>query len=68
MIAKSISKTVSTALVFLLLNMVSPVLAQEDNSTGLAAAIDRSATGGAQTLEDVLARQANAKVDSSFRS
>ena len=68
MIAKSISKTVSTALVFLLLNMVSPVLAQEDNSTGPAAAIDRSATGGAQTLEDVLARQANAKVDSSFRS
>lgn len=39
-----------------------PVSAQE------APAIDRSATGGAQTLEDILARQAQMKLDDSFRS
>ncbi len=31
-------------------------------------AIDRSATGGAQTLEDILARQRGEKIDDSFRS
>lgn len=33
-----------------------------------APAPDRSATGGAQTLEDILARQRGEKVDNSFRS
>lgn len=33
-----------------------------------APAIDRSATGGAQTLEDILARQEKLKIDESFRS
>ncbi len=31
-------------------------------------AVDRSATGGAQTLEDIMARQERLKVDKSFRS
>ena len=31
-------------------------------------AVDRSATGGAQTLEDIMARQERLKVDESFRS
>ncbi|MGB0965838.1 MAG: formate dehydrogenase subunit gamma [Litorivicinus sp.] len=35
---------------------------------GQAAAPDRSATGGAQTLQDIMARQAQLKVDESFRS
>lgn len=33
-----------------------------------APAIDRSATGGASTLEDILARQAQQKLDDSYRS
>lgn len=41
-----------------------PVSAQENT----APPIDRSATGGAQTLEDIMARQAGQKVDNSFRS
>lgn len=41
-----------------------PVSAQENS----APPIDRSATGGAQTLEDIMARQAGQKVDNSFRS
>ncbi|MEC8197768.1 MAG: formate dehydrogenase subunit gamma, partial [Pseudomonadota bacterium] len=36
--------------------------------SGAAAAPDRSATGGAQTLEDILARQRGEKIDDSFRS
>lgn len=40
-----------------------PVHAQED-----AAPVDRSATGGAQTLEDILKRQEGLKLDNSFRS
>lgn len=38
--------------------------AQEGEATG----IDRSATGGAQTLEDIMARQRGDPVDNSFRS
>jgi len=41
-----------------------PVAAQE---TGTTDQIDRSATGGAQTLEDILARQRGEKIDDSFR-
>ena len=33
-----------------------------------APAIDRSATGGAQTLEDILRRQQGVQMDDSFRS
>jgi formate dehydrogenase subunit gamma len=35
---------------------------------GTAPAVDRTATGGAQTLEDILARQRGDDVDNSFRS
>ena len=39
-----------------------PVWAQE------APAVDRTSTGGAQTLEDILARQKQLEIDESFRS
>jgi formate dehydrogenase subunit gamma len=42
--------------------MLNPALAQE------APTVDRTATGGAQTLEDIMARQAQMDVDESFRS
>jgi formate dehydrogenase subunit gamma len=42
--------------------MLNPALAQE------APAVDRTATGGAQTLEDIMARQKQLEVDESFRS
>jgi len=51
----------SLALCFLL---ALPVMAQD---TPEATAPDRSATGGAQTLEDILARQRGETVDGSFR-
>ncbi len=51
----------SMALCFLL---ALPAMAQETPDTS---APDRSATGGAQTLEDILARQRGEQVDSSFR-
>ena len=41
-----------------------PLFAQED----AAPTPDRSATGGAQTLEDILARQRGEEIDDSFRS
>ena len=43
--------------------LVAPLSAQEASEPP-----DRSATGGAQTLEDILARQRGEKVDSEFRS
>lgn len=46
--------------------LAAPALAQE-LAQGEAPAVDRSATGGAQTLEDILARQRGEKVDSGFR-
>ena len=42
--------------------IATPGLAQDSAQT------DRSATGGAQTLEDILARQRGEKIDDSFRS
>ncbi len=51
-------------LTFVLLAAPVTVPAQEVSTP----AIDRSATGGAQTLEDILARQRGETVDSSFRS
>lgn len=38
-----------------------------DNAVNQADTVDRSATGGAQTLEDILARQRGEKLDDSFR-
>ncbi len=42
--------------------------AQDASSEPSQEAVDRSTTGGAQTLEDILRRQAGEKVDDSFRS
>lgn len=42
--------------------MLNPALAEE------APAVDRTATGGAQTLEDIMARQKQLEIDESFRS
>ncbi|QBM18323.1 hypothetical protein MARI_24630 [Marinobacter sp. JH2] len=38
------------------------------NSAWAETAVDRTATGGAQTLEDIMARQQQLKLDESFRS
>jgi formate dehydrogenase subunit gamma len=43
--------------------MFNPVWAQEESQ-----AVDRTATGGAQTLQDIMARQEQMKLDDSFRS
>ncbi|WP_435258481.1 formate dehydrogenase subunit gamma [Thioclava sp. FR2] len=51
-----------TLCLFAVVAQQGPLFAQE------APAIDRSATGGAQTLEDILARQNQLKLDDSFRS
>ncbi|NNE52291.1 MAG: formate dehydrogenase subunit gamma [Sulfitobacter sp.] len=48
---------------FTCLMLALPVHAQE----ALSPASDRSATGGAQTLEDILARQRGEEIDDSFR-
>ncbi len=48
----------------LALLLAAPVAAQQADN---APAPDRSATGGAQTLEDILARQRGEKIDDSFR-
>lgn len=45
--------------------VATPTFAQDATETTQT---DRSATGGAQTLEDILARQRGEKVDNSFRS
>ncbi|WP_319823975.1 formate dehydrogenase subunit gamma [Thalassovita sp.] len=52
-------------LAVLLLSLPAMLSAQ---GTAPAATHDRSATGGAQTLEDILARQAGQKLDDTFRS
>ncbi|MGI9400848.1 MAG: formate dehydrogenase subunit gamma [Rhizobiaceae bacterium] len=52
---------VAIALIF---GLVVQVMAQEATSPP---AVDRSATGGAQTLEDILKRQRGEKVDGQFR-
>ncbi len=56
------SKLISAALFALAALIINPVWAEEPG------AADRSATGGAQTLEDIMARQEQLKVDESFRS
>lgn len=49
-------------LTLLMLSLMSPVYAQEAADTAETMTIDRSATGGAQTLEDILARQRGEEV------
>ena len=51
-------------LVLVSLGMVSPALAQEETAE---VTVDRSATGGAQILEDILARQQGLAIDDGFR-
>ncbi|WP_299149364.1 formate dehydrogenase subunit gamma [uncultured Tateyamaria sp.] len=53
-------------LIALLLTLSFATIAQAQDGT--APAPDRSATGGAQTLEDILARQRGEVVDNTFRS
>ncbi|MBD3656947.1 MULTISPECIES: formate dehydrogenase subunit gamma [Marinobacter] len=55
-------KLLGAAVVALTVLAFSPAWAEE------APAVDRTATGGAQTLEDILRRQEQLKVDESFRS
>ncbi|MGF2735527.1 formate dehydrogenase subunit gamma [Marinobacter sp. DUT-1] len=56
------SKLLGAAVFVLATLMLNPVWAQETPTA------DRTATGGAQTLEDILRRQEQLKVDESFRS
>ena len=53
---------IQTLMAIVLVGFLSPSLAQETKAP------DRSATGGAQTLEDILARQRGEVVDNEFRS
>ncbi len=53
---------------FLAVLLVCLPVALMAQDTTPASTIDRSATGGAQTLQDILARQAGQKLDDSFRS
>ncbi len=55
-------KTLGAAVFTLATLFISPVWAEE------APGVDRSSTGGAQTLEDIMARQDKMEVDGSFRS
>ncbi|MCM0614216.1 formate dehydrogenase subunit gamma [Marinobacter sediminum] len=55
-------KCFSVAILVLATLLLNPAWAQE------AAEVDRSATGGAQTLEDIMARQKQLEIDESFRS
>jgi formate dehydrogenase subunit gamma len=52
------------SVLFLSLCLAAPVMAQD---AGQAPATDRSATGGATTLDDILARQRGEKVDDTYR-
>lgn len=47
---------------------VQPVQAQDPTGPAAPPAVDRSETGGAQTLEDILRRQRGEEVDNRFRS
>ncbi|PWE32570.1 formate dehydrogenase subunit gamma [Maritimibacter sp. 55A14] len=58
-------RTILAAFLSMLLLGALPAPAAAQDATG--AAPDRSATGGAQTLEDILARQRGEKVDNDFR-
>ncbi|MCK0142968.1 formate dehydrogenase subunit gamma [Aliiroseovarius sp. F20344] len=56
------------ALALVLMLTLAPAGFAQESTPDTTAEIDRSATGGAQTLEDILARQAGQKLDDSFRS
>lgn len=56
------------AVLVALFSLTLPAVAQDaDEGTTEVAPPDRTATGGAQTLDDILARQAGLKIDDSFR-
>jgi formate dehydrogenase subunit gamma len=59
-------KSLAAALFLAISLLAGPAMAQD--ATAPAPAPDRSATGGAQTLEDILARQQGLKVDDTFRA
>ncbi|MHA3915302.1 formate dehydrogenase subunit gamma [Halovulum sp. GXIMD14793] len=59
-------RTLALILAFLGFAMVSPAMAQTTDADA-PAADTRAETGGAQTLEDILARQRGERVDDSFR-
>ncbi|WP_223424000.1 formate dehydrogenase subunit gamma [Tateyamaria pelophila] len=56
------------ALIAMLLTLSFITVAQAQEADAPAAGPDRSATGGAQTLEDIMARQRGEAVDNAFRS
>jgi len=56
------AKLFSAAILVLATLLFNPVWAQD------APTVDRTATGGAQTLEDIMRRQEQLKIDESFRS
>lgn len=76
-------RTIATALISLMLLAAGPLAAQDESTmetplssapAGVASPVEgqggsgpRAQTGGAQTLEDILARQKGQKVDESFR-
>lgn len=61
-------RTLALVLAVLGFANLTPALAQTTEDTGADPAVDaRPTTGGAQTLEDILARQRGEKVDDSFR-
>ncbi|MBU2954902.1 formate dehydrogenase subunit gamma [Marinobacter sp. F3R08] len=55
-------RLLSVASLMLVMLLINPAWAQD------APEVDRTATGGAQTLEDIMARQQQMKVDERFRS
>ncbi len=56
------------ALTLVLLLSLAPVGYAQENTDNTSSAVDRTSTGGAQTLNDILARQAGQEIDDSFRS
>lgn len=63
---KRCTQAFMTLLLLMFTSFSAPVAAQDQAAE--PAAVDRSATGGAQTLEDILRRQRGEDVDNSFRS
>jgi formate dehydrogenase subunit gamma len=64
--ARALFVTVSGVLLSLLLSLAA--MAQDMPASGGSSSVDRSATGGAQTLADIMARQRGVQIDDSFRS
>lgn len=68
MIVLRLLGAMALAVVLTLAQGAGAAFAQTAEGQGAGAADPRAATGGAQTLEDILARQRGEKVDNSFRS